>query len=327
LFFAITTNCNPTDKLAQIAREPIDRQPLPHIFKIIVIGPSGAGKSNALRCMVDNLEGLSHGGSTVGIEFMEHTERYGDRWYRFQIWDTAGQERFAPIVTPFFRDAHAVIVVLDLHEILVNFAKMVTTDSSLTNGARAMNWEQIAEAAAFAQLTKIMKEPWNAPRSPAKMAFDGFCEPAKPVMVCMGNKIDLLVSNRMEYQDCALRNSLKRLTQELYGGVYLDTSVKTGENVRAAFIAAMHGVIHRVEAHIAAKGEPAPTVVSINKDRDFANVYMQRDGTVNLGALVRPSRSGGSNDDSDNSDRDREPTYQCKLGGLMTVLRASMSRD
>ena len=89
-----------------------------HIFKILLLGNSGVGKSSLLLRYCEDVFDLLYT-STIGIDFkIKNIELPINNKLRtnikLQIWDTAGQERFKSIVTKFYRDVHAVIIMFDL---------------------------------------------------------------------------------------------------------------------------------------------------------------------------------------------------------------------
>lgn len=90
-------------------------------IKILLVGDSGVGKSSLMLRFV-------HGtfepdiSSTIGIDFkVKHVDVVdpidgSTKTVTAQIWDTAGQERFRTLTSSYYRSAHAVVLVYDVHE-------------------------------------------------------------------------------------------------------------------------------------------------------------------------------------------------------------------
>jgi len=86
-----------------------------HLFKILVCGASGVGKSSLLLKYCDDQFSESYI-STIGVDFKIKQIEVNNKICKLQIWDTAGQERFATIVSSYFRGAHGIILVYDIHD-------------------------------------------------------------------------------------------------------------------------------------------------------------------------------------------------------------------
>jgi small GTP-binding protein len=79
------------------------------------VGESGVGKSSLVsRFALDQYDGNFT--ATIGVDFKVTGAQVGSKKVKYQLWDTAGQERFAPIVTTYYRGAHAVVLVYDVAE-------------------------------------------------------------------------------------------------------------------------------------------------------------------------------------------------------------------
>ena len=81
-------------------------------YKIIIAGSQGVGKSSLLIRYVDDTFSASTL-STVGVDFKFKSITINDIRIKMQIWDTAGSEAFKSIVSAYYRDADAVILVYD----------------------------------------------------------------------------------------------------------------------------------------------------------------------------------------------------------------------
>ena len=53
--------------------------------------------------------------STIGVDFRFKSLNIGDKAVKLQLWDTAGQERFRGLANSYFKGAHAVLLVYDVH--------------------------------------------------------------------------------------------------------------------------------------------------------------------------------------------------------------------
>jgi len=82
-------------------------------FKIIVVGNSGVGKTSLLMRLCDDIFSNVYI-STIGIDFKIKTFTLDNDYVKLQIWDTAGQDRFNTIVSSYYRNINALIVVFDL---------------------------------------------------------------------------------------------------------------------------------------------------------------------------------------------------------------------
>ena len=73
------------------------------------------GKSSLVsRFALDQYDGNFT--ATIGVDFRVTGAQVGSKKVKYQLWDTAGQERFAPIVTSYYRGAHAVVLVYDVSD-------------------------------------------------------------------------------------------------------------------------------------------------------------------------------------------------------------------
>lgn len=73
------------------------------------------GKSSLVsRFALDQYDGNFT--ATIGVDFRVTGAQVGSKKVKYQLWDTAGQERFAPIVTSYYRGAHAVVLVYDMSD-------------------------------------------------------------------------------------------------------------------------------------------------------------------------------------------------------------------
>lgn len=91
------------------------------MFKLVIVGASSVGKSSLLRRFADD-EFHETYISTIGVDFRfkyqfaeDRSLTVGDKAVKLQLWDTAGQERFRGLANSYFKGAHAVLLVYDVH--------------------------------------------------------------------------------------------------------------------------------------------------------------------------------------------------------------------
>ena len=86
-----------------------------YTFKLIVIGDSGVGKTClALRAAKDIYTGTNP--STVGFELLGLYIKYDNQIILLQIWDTCGQETYHSLVSKFYKNINACIIVYSIAE-------------------------------------------------------------------------------------------------------------------------------------------------------------------------------------------------------------------
>lgn len=82
-------------------------------FKVVLVGTVGVGKTSVTcRYIKDHYREFVN--PTIGASYMWRRDRIDDREVKFSIWDTAGMEQFHALVPMYFRDADAVILVVDV---------------------------------------------------------------------------------------------------------------------------------------------------------------------------------------------------------------------
>lgn len=84
-----------------------------NIIKLILTGDSCVGKSCITSVFCDNKYSDCEV-TTIGVDFKTKPLIFDNKKIKLQIWDTGGQERFKSITTPYFRNAHGIILVFDL---------------------------------------------------------------------------------------------------------------------------------------------------------------------------------------------------------------------
>eukprot|EP00760_Papus_ankaliazontas_P001802 PhM_4_TR10609/c0_g1_i1/m.32648 len=81
-------------------------------MKFVMVGSVGVGKTSiACRFVKDAFR--ENVNTTFGAALMAKTETVLSRTVKFSVWDTAGQEHFHSVVPVYFRQAEAVLLVVD----------------------------------------------------------------------------------------------------------------------------------------------------------------------------------------------------------------------
>lgn len=82
-------------------------------IRLLLLGDSTVGKSCILsRYGEDYFNSSSI--TTIGIDFRSRLIVSNLETYRVQIWDTAGQEKYRGLISAYYRNTHAIILVYDI---------------------------------------------------------------------------------------------------------------------------------------------------------------------------------------------------------------------
>ncbi len=84
-----------------------------YIFKILLIGNAAIGKSSLLLRYCEDTWDPTYN-STIGVDFKIKNIIIKDSNIKLQFWDTAGQERFKTIVSSYYRNIQAIVIMFDL---------------------------------------------------------------------------------------------------------------------------------------------------------------------------------------------------------------------
>ena len=171
------------------------------IAKFVTSGSPAVGKSSLiLRVADDKFD--SNLGSTIGVEFKIITiETKNGTRIKCQIWDTAGQERFAKVNAYYYRGCQAILFVFDVSK----RESLSRITEHFLNDAR-----------------------WEHPDNDTSLTRScGYSQYTCGILV--GNKCDVPDKQRE-----VLTEHAKRVAQE-YDLLYMETSAKTGHNVKAVF--------------------------------------------------------------------------------------------
>jgi small GTP-binding protein len=81
--------------------------------KVVFLGESGVGKSSIIQIYVKG-EFKEHNEVTLGGSYIQAKVQLQDSTVILDIWDTAGQERFRSLVSLYYRNSSAAILVFDV---------------------------------------------------------------------------------------------------------------------------------------------------------------------------------------------------------------------
>ncbi|XP_035676297.1 uncharacterized protein LOC118415673 isoform X2 [Branchiostoma floridae] len=84
---------------------------MPEDIKIILLGDSGSGKTYLLNKYADRSD--DDPGPTLGIDFKTKDLTVDDKEVKLQFWDTSGDARFRSMISRYFSQADAVVLVYD----------------------------------------------------------------------------------------------------------------------------------------------------------------------------------------------------------------------
>ena len=87
------------------------------VYKLCLVGDSGVGKSSILKRYIHNTFS-QYTDSTIGAQYFSKSLDYKDTKVKLQLWDTAGQERYRALVSMYYRNCNAVILVADVTNII-----------------------------------------------------------------------------------------------------------------------------------------------------------------------------------------------------------------
>ena len=81
-------------------------------LKVILCGESGVGKSSFFNYLKHEENFIIT--PTIGVDFLTINHVYKDKRIKLNLWDTAGEERFRAIISSYFKDISAYIIMFDL---------------------------------------------------------------------------------------------------------------------------------------------------------------------------------------------------------------------
>jgi len=84
-----------------------------YLFKFLVVGDSGVGKSCLVSRFADNAFSESFV-ATVGMDFKLRSLAIDRTRIKLLLWDASGDQKYRAIISSFYQQPHAVLVVFDL---------------------------------------------------------------------------------------------------------------------------------------------------------------------------------------------------------------------
>lgn len=167
-------------------------------MKIVLAGDGGVGKTSLRKSYLGEGFKVQYD-MTIGADFSVYKTEIDGHHIKFSIWDLAGQPRFKIIRERYYTGTLGALLLFD-----------------------------VTKRESFENLQTWIKEIWN---------FNGFGRPI-PIII-LGNKVDLRdqypesISNEIVQRYCVkLSEQTKQYGFEIK---YLETSAKTGLNVKEAF--------------------------------------------------------------------------------------------
>ena len=85
-------------------------------LKIILLGNVSCGKTSIFNRIKHNYFHNMYS-STIGVDFCKYDYKYDNKQFNLHIWDTSGQEKFNNIISSYYRNITAAIIVFDLTDI------------------------------------------------------------------------------------------------------------------------------------------------------------------------------------------------------------------
>jgi len=185
------------------------------VIKLLIIGDSGVGKSSILLRFAENSFTPSYM-TTIGIDYKLKTIHSEDgKKIVLQIWDTAGQERFRTITPSFYRKAHGIILVYDVHD--------ESSFQNIRGWMKTIDEEQDGATERSQDNTGILKRPVIVEK------------------IVIGNKCDTELvgvegEGKGETRRKAVESAEGAALAKEYGIDFMEVSAKDGTNVEAAFL-------------------------------------------------------------------------------------------
>ncbi|KAG5584236.1 hypothetical protein H5410_044670 [Solanum commersonii] len=208
-------------------------------FKILLIGDSGVGKSSLLVSFISNA--VDYLAPTIGVDFKIKTLSVSGKKLKLTIWDTdpmedcnctyhvstAGQERFRTLTSSYYRGAQGIILgspsLNNLIKPRINLVPVISFHDNLLESfwvARVLSAKNIYDVTRRETFTNL-SDVW------AK-EVELYSNNQDCVKMLVGNKVD------RESERAVTREEGIALAKEL-GGLFLECSAKTRENVQNCF--------------------------------------------------------------------------------------------
>eukprot|EP00753_Platysulcus_tardus_P001122 PLAT11078.2.p1 GENE.PLAT11078.2~~PLAT11078.2.p1 ORF type:complete len:254 (+),score=92.07 PLAT11078.2:14-775(+) len=210
------------------------------VLKILVLGNAATGKSSIIKRFVSNLFD-SHHESTVGVDFSLKKIRVDGQPVKLQLWDIAGQERFGSIARAYYQNAYGAMLVYDAssEETFEDTIKVCTARRPHASARPAVAQPLDSRTARSHSRVSQWKNELDSK----------VCLPnGKPLPILLvGNKSDLPSA---EYDS----EFLNEFCEEHNFISWIDTSAKTGKNVKKAATTLVRSIL----AHEDLFGDDAP---------------------------------------------------------------------
>ena len=87
-----------------------------HIFRVLFVGDDSVGKTSLLQRYVENTFSDMYM-PTIGIDFKISTVKLNKKVVKLQLYDTGGGDHFRNIVSAYYPNADAIVIVYDISDI------------------------------------------------------------------------------------------------------------------------------------------------------------------------------------------------------------------
>jgi small GTP-binding protein len=87
-----------------------------HIFRVLFVGDDSVGKTSLLQRYVENTFSDIYM-PTIGIDFKISTVKFNKKIVKLQLYDTGGGDQFRNIVSGYYPNADAIVIVYDISDI------------------------------------------------------------------------------------------------------------------------------------------------------------------------------------------------------------------
>lgn len=85
-----------------------------YLYKFIILGDNNCGKTSLLGRYADDVIQTEEYYPTIGVDFKIKTVESNGKNIKINIWDTAGQEKFKSIISYYYKNVAAAILVFDV---------------------------------------------------------------------------------------------------------------------------------------------------------------------------------------------------------------------
>lgn len=85
-----------------------------YLYKFIILGDSNCGKTSLLTRYIDNVVEYEEYNPTIGVDFKVKVVQSNGKHIKINIWDTAGQEKFKSIISYYYKNVAAAILLFDV---------------------------------------------------------------------------------------------------------------------------------------------------------------------------------------------------------------------